>query len=263
MTVLYIVSLSYLAFFLFISGYSNHPLGIYTQLPLIIIPVVGGLLGLRRSQRWGWLKSSMGRAVLFMSIGLAVWGVALGLWAYYLLTNTAFPYPSLADFIFVWTGVLYVLGAMQLSRVVGAPFGLKNGKELVVGLITTLVVAILAYYLLVIVAKNNVWSVPGETNLQLFFDYAYTVEALAVIIITAGVFSFSYKYLGGRYKFPVVILFVGFITHFLGIVSFSKTVVDQTYFNGNIADILFTFTVCLESLAIINLDPNLKLKKDE
>jgi hypothetical protein len=223
----------------------------------VVIPIVGGLIGLRKCTKWGGFHSIMGQILLALSVSMIIWGIALGMWTYYFAIGIALPYPSAADYIFIWSPILWVYALIQLSRVVGAPFALRTGKEKVMGVVTTFVMALLSYYLLVVIAHSNTLGTPEETALQLFFDYAYTLETLVTVILVGTVFSFSRNYLGGKYRNPVLFLFLGFFIHFLAICFFVLTTSNATYFNGNIADILFTLAVYFECLGIINLDPRL------
>jgi hypothetical protein len=254
---LFILAVLYWLYFVNVSGYKHHALGIFTQIPLILIPITGGLTGLIKSRRWGGHKSAMGRALLSLSSGMTLWGIALGMWTYYIATGIAIPYPSLADYVFIWSPILWVYGLLQLAKAVGTPFGFRTTKQRLVGIGVTAAVSLFAYYFLVVVAHGNTLGTPDETTMQLFFDYAYTLETLVTVILVGTIFFLSRKYLGGRYKNPVLFLFVGFFIHFLAIFFFVRTTGDGSYFNGNIADVLFTLAVYMESLGIINLDPQL------
>ena len=66
-------------FALFYFGATNSLLNnLYGVLFLGFIPVLGGINGLFIAKRWGFLKSAVGRAVVFLSLGL----IALGLVTY-------------------------------------------------------------------------------------------------------------------------------------------------------------------------------------
>src|SRR4051812_17446904 len=63
-----------------------------------LIPLMGGVLGLRGSKMWGWLQSTIGRAIFFLSLGLILWGCGEAVWSYYnFFVGEAAPYPSWAD----------------------------------------------------------------------------------------------------------------------------------------------------------------------
>src|SRR5260221_4898474 len=162
------ISIIYWIIFILISGYKEHPLGIYTQIPLIIIPITGGIIGLMRYKSWGGAKSIMGRALISLSLGMLVWGIALGIWTYFLSVSKTLPYPSLADYLFIWSPVFWIIGLIHLARVVGAPFTLRTFQEKLLGLVIIVIVTAVSYYILVVIAHGNVLSAPGETAAQIF-----------------------------------------------------------------------------------------------
>src|SRR5688500_13845693 len=63
-----------------------------------LIPFFGGLIGMFGSRRWGGLKSVLGKAIFFFSLGLFAWGFGENIWSYYnFFKNEPAPYPSIAD----------------------------------------------------------------------------------------------------------------------------------------------------------------------
>lgn len=250
---LFLAAVAYWLVFVGISGYGPHPLGIYTQLPLVIIPVLGGLIGLRKFIISGHAES-LGMGILGTSLAILLFGIAMGVWTFYLWQGVALPYPSLADYIFVWSPVLWIFGFFRLSREVGGPYGLRKISDFVIGTVASVVVVVIAYYLLVVVAHGNVLGAPEESRIQLFFDYAYTLGALALAVMSASVWGFSWRYLGGRYRDAMLCLSLGFLIHFLAVFFFVLTITNGTYFNGNVADILFTVALYLEALGIVNIN---------
>lgn len=250
---LILAALLYWVIFVVISGYSQHILGKYTQIPLVVIPIVGGLIGLRKLWIGGIILNKKLSSVIFLlSSGMVVWGSGLWIWTYYLFAGVVAPYPSLADAIFVWGPMLWIFGLVQLVRMLEIRKKLEQNFNFAVGSVMTSLTAILAYYLLVGIAKHYVISLNTATTMQALYDYIYTGEALLVVILLAVIWGFTLGKLG-RYKSAVVILSTGFLIHFLGTAYFVQTVNEGTYFAGNIADLLFTVGVYFESLGIANL----------
>lgn len=256
LSILFFLAIAYWLFFAFVSGYKAHPLGLYTQIPLIIIPITGGLLGLKRYRPWGGVKSAMGRVLLTLSVEMISWGAGLLIWTYYLAQGIAIPYPSPADYFFILSFPLWICGLLQLAQVVGVKSGLRNLGGKFLSALVTIIAAVVSYYLLVVIAQGNSAD-PKASAAQLVFNFIYTYGLLLCVIIVAVTFSLSRKYLGGRYKQPVLLLFFGLTTHFVAIFFFTYSTIHQTYFSGNIADFLFTIAVYFESLGIINLDTKL------
>ena len=92
------------------------------------IPLFGGLFGLQNAKRWGFFKSSMGKALLFLSLGLISLSNGEMIWTLYynILLNIEIPYPSLADGSFILSWPLWIIGIFFLSKATGAKFGLRK-----------------------------------------------------------------------------------------------------------------------------------------
>jgi hypothetical protein len=246
------LSIVYWLIFVSISGYSQHPLGLYTQLSLVLMPLIGGIVGLYHLNDWGGVKSILGRSVLSLSLGMIFWGIALGMWTYFSAIQIVLPYPSVADYVFVASAGFHIIGLTLLAKVIGVFYGLRELWGKLLGVLTGFIVASLSYYILIVIGHNNIFSTSTSLN-QVFFDYAYNLASLINISVLGLSVVFSRKYLGGKFRKPILLLFTGFFAHFWAVFAFVYTIGNGTYFNGNIADVLFTIAVFLESLGLISL----------
>jgi len=92
-----------------------------------LTPLVFGFLGIFFSKSWGWFKSSVGRAVFFISLGSFSWGAGSMMWSYFnFFKDVAMPYPSVADVGFLLASIFWVIGIVNLSRASGAHAGSKH-----------------------------------------------------------------------------------------------------------------------------------------
>ena len=222
---------------------------------MTLIPLLGGLYGLKQGLSWGGWKSSLGKAINSLSIGLLCWSGGMVIWNYYLFfTEIEVPYPSLADAVFILSWPFWTFGVYHLSKATGARFGLKSrgGKHLLY--IIPAIVSLVSYYLLFQVARGGEIDLSVEAY-QLFFDLFYPIGDVVILTIVAVVYSLSRKLLGGKYKIPILILFTGFGLNYLTDLIFSYTTTVETYFNGHFVDLLFTITMYVLSLSIIEMDP--------
>src|SRR4051812_40014849 len=123
-----------------------------------LTPLIGGLIGMWRSSIWGRLKSSTGKAVFFVSLGLFLWGAGSMIWSWYnFVPKVSAPYPSLADIGFAPSIFFWGLGVWFLSKASGARFAFKNSRKARFFAILVPIIAIAAsYYLLVTVARDGV-----------------------------------------------------------------------------------------------------------
>ena len=109
-------------FWIYITGNTQHPLNLYSN-TYGIIPLLGGLYGLFLAQHWGGMESKVGKAIIFLSLGLITWGIGMVIWLYYnIVLDVSVPYPSLADAAFILSWPLWGIGAAFLSIATGAKF---------------------------------------------------------------------------------------------------------------------------------------------
>ena len=229
----------------------------FTQIPLIIIPLVGGLFGLKNAFNWGGMKSVLGRSVLGISLGLIAWAGGMVIWNYYLFfTDIEVPYPSLADAIFILSWPLWTYGLLQLSRAIGVKFALKNLSNKKNIFFISGIAILLSVYLLFGVARD--WSVSfDELGLKLFFDLFYPIFSIIIATLVLLIYWLSKNFLGGIYKSSILMLFVGFILNYTADFTFSYTTTKETYFNGHFVDLLFTVAMFTLSLGLSMLNSNI------
>lgn len=213
-----------------------------------LIPLVGGTIGMFQSRIWGGLKSSLGRAVFFISLGLALWGAGEAVWSYYnFFRHVPAPYPSIADIGFAPSIFFWILGTAYLSVATGALFALKKfhwAKFVLIAI--PLILLVPSYYLQVQVARGGVLIPEGETLLKTILDIAYPFGDFLALIFAAVVYSLSYRYFGGRYRGAVSFLLGGLVLMYIGDSIFSYTTTKGTYYNGDWGDlILAAGTFCL------------------
>jgi len=219
-----------------------------------LIPIIVAVFGFQELKRWGFLKSSMGKAILFISFGLLTWGIGEMIWSYYnffLLVEV--PYPSLADVSFILSWPLWTVGTIYLSFATGVKYELKNLSGKLQILIIPFIVIILSYYLLVVVARQNVFEFDSDI-LKLFFDLAYPVWDVIILTISIIIYGLSFKLLGGKYKYPILIILFGFVINYFADMGFSYTTTLGIHYNGNWVDLLFATAMFLLGLGLVSFN---------
>ena len=219
-----------------------------------LIPFSGGVLGLLSANKWGFLKSTLGKALIFLSLGLITWSGGETIWSIYnLVLKVEIPYPSWADASFIVSWPLWCIGILYLSSATGAKFGLraKMGKLQLV--ILPIVSLIISYYLLIVVARQGS-LVSGGGLLKIFFDLAYPFLDVVILTLALLVYGLSFKFLGGRFKWPVLIILSGFVINYFADFSFSYTTTIGTYYNANWSDLLFTIAMFVLRFGVNSFD---------
>ena len=221
-------------------GFGNY----FYSFAFSLVPLIGGFGGLFLSRGWGGLESAVGRAVFCISLGLFTWGAGSMVWSYYnFFVGVAAPYPGLADIGFVASLPLWIYGILSLSRATGARVGAKHtlGKWLLI--LLPVFVAVVSYYLLVVVARGGVLTDSFDNYLKLTLDLAYPLGDVVIFSLISVIFSLSIKYLGGQYKSAVLYILIGFAFMYFADFVFSYTTTVGTFYDGDWGDMLFTLAL--------------------
>lgn len=217
-----------------------------------LIPFFAGIAAMLYAKMWGGFKSSVGRAVFFIGLGIFCWGVGENIWSYYnFVLNVAAPYPSLADLGFAPSIFFYGLGAVYLSRAAGAQFALRNRTMRAFAILAPFVIFALAYYIVVVLARGGVLVPEGETALKTILDIAYPLGDFVGLTIAIVVSSLTFKYLGGRYVWDIYAILAGLFVMFVADTVFSYTTTVGTYYNANFGDLLLASGMFLLSWGVL------------
>ena len=234
----------------------NADAGLQMQLLLFVIPFIGAIVGFYNAKCWGGLRSSLGKAVGFVSAGTLFWSLGMLMWCYYIfIAKVEIPYPSLADAAFILSWPLWTLGVLHLSKATGVKFALRELRGKILLVVVPLIAIALAYYLLVPIARGGIIEFDPTQAWKLFFDLFYPIGSAIIFAITLTFFSLSSGFLGGKYRMPIIILMLAFLVNFFADITFSYTTTNETYFNGYYPDMLFATGMFLFSLSLALMAP--------
>ena len=136
-----------------------------------------------------------------------------------------------------------------MSRATGVKYGLKKKAGQLYLIILPILMFAVSYYLLVTVARGGSVT-SGGGFLKIFFDIAYPLGDVIIITIALLMYGLSFKYLGGKYKWPVFIILLGFVGMFFSDFIFAYSTTVETYYNGHLADLLYTIALAIISFGI-------------
>lgn len=230
---------------------------LYGVLFLGFIPVLGGITGLFVARRWGFFKSAVGRAVIFLSLGLIAWGLGTYIYSgvYNLILQVEVPYPSFADIGYVLALPLWVIGIIQISRAMGATYGLHSSRGKVLLLAIPALVIVASYYLLVVVARAGSITADDTAILKVILDLTYPFGDVVILTLATLIYSLSYDYFGGIFKKAIYLILSGFVLMYFSDFAFSYTTTLGTWFPGDWNDLLFTTAMLSLSCGVLLLDP--------
>src|SRR6266404_5878028 len=217
-----------------------------------LVPFFGGLIGMAKSKIWGGLKSTLGKAIFFISLGLLLWGFGENIWSYYnFCKGVPAPYPSIADIGFAPSIFFWILGTYHLSKASGALFSLrKNTWAKVLVVLVPIALLIPSYYIQIRLARGGTLVPPGETTLKAILDIAYPFGDFLALTFAALVFTLSYKYFGGFYRRAIIAILAGLAVMYCADSVFSYTTTKGTYYNADWGDLLLSIGLFLMTFGI-------------
>lgn len=232
----------------------------FYQFAFGLIPLVGGISGIRQSKTWGFLRSKVGSALFFISAGLVTWGIGQMFWSilYNIILKVEVPYPSLADAGYILSWPLWTIGIINLAHATGAKFSLRQMKGKLFLFFIPLVLIALSYYLLVTVARGGLIS-DFAGGLKVFFDLAYPIGDVVILTLAVLIYGLSFNYLGGKFKYTILVLLLGFVINYIVDFSFSYVTTNGTYYNGHWVDVLFPTAMAFIAFGVNNFN----LKEDK
>jgi dCTP diphosphatase len=227
-----------------------------------LIPLFGGIYTIARSDVWGGVKSTVGRAVFFIGMGLFLWGVGSLIWAYYnFFLNTPAPYPSLSDIYFVPSIFLYGMGIIFLSQALGAKYALRSNLARILAIGIPIIAAFFSYYILITIANQGALFSENETLLKSILDIGYPLGDFLSLSLAILVSGLSFKYFGGNYKISILALLLGLAFMFISDFTFSYTTTLGTFYNGDFGDLFFTFGAFLLTFGVLGFTKVQVLRK--
>jgi hypothetical protein len=249
---------------LFFSHTSSGNLNYWYSFLFGLIPLVGGLVGMLKAKLWGGMKSTMGKSVFFISLGLFLWGFGESIWSYYnFFRHVPAPYPSLADTGFAPSIFFWIIGIIFLAKASGAFFALrKNTWAKVLVVLLPILLLVPSYYIQVKLARGGTLVPPGEGALKLVLDIAYPMGDFLALLFAAGVFILSYKYFGGLYRKAIITILLGLAMMYSADTIFSYTTTKGTYYNADWGDFMLTIGVFLLTFGVLAFATKPSVKKE-
>jgi len=230
---------------------------LYGVLFLGFIPVFGGINGILIARKWGGFKSAVGRAIIFLSLGLIAWGIGTYIYSgiYNVILQVEVPYPSYADIGYVLALPLWALGMIHLSRATGAKYGLQSSGGKFALLIIPASVIAASYYLLVIVARGGSLTGDDTALLKVILDLTYPLGDVIILTLATLIYGLSYSYFGGVFKKAIYMILSGFVLMYFADFAFSYTTTLGTWYPGDWNDLLFATAMLALSSGVALMDP--------
>lgn len=214
-----------------------------------VVALWGGVAGLVMAHKWGGFKSILGKAFGAFSLGLLAQFIGQVFYSYYILVlGVEVPYPSVGDFAFFSTGILYAYGAIQLMRSIGIRIGFKTYQGRIGAIIVPLLWAVSSYFFFLRGYEFD-WSSP----LVIILDLISPVMDGVYISLIVLAFLVSKNFLGGVMKKPILFLMVAVCTQSVADYTFIYRASRELVCGGGISDYVYLIAYVLMTVSLMYL----------
>jgi hypothetical protein len=235
---------------LFLSGSKTGTLNyLFAATAGPFMSLFGGVIGLLASRQWGGWKSIMGKAAIFLSLGLLAEFLGQVVFsAYNIFFQVEIPYPSLADIGYFGNIPLYLIGIILLARAAGANLNLRSVFSKFQVILFPLTMLIFSY---VIFLKN--YDFAASSPLTVFLDFGYPLGQSTYVSLALLTYSLSQKTLGGIMRSRILLLLSAFLVQYLSDFNFLFQNARGTWYNGGYGDLLYVLAYFFMTLGLIQL----------
>jgi hypothetical protein len=207
-----------------------------------IIILIGVCIGLDNARKFTF-RSTMGKSLALVSVGMLVWGLGNLVWFYYNITGIELPYPSLADVCYLGMIPIATFGLFLLLKSI----------KIRLDKLTVLKIALIPFAMFLLTYLLFIQSKIAE-------DVDPIVKALNVAYPVGDVIFLSLGFVilslvrGGKMFKPVGILCLGFIVEAMADFTFSWASTVGIYYVASLSDFLFALAFFILGVGLYSMN---------
>lgn len=207
----------------------------------------GALVGLSlcfyRAKEWGGVKSSLGLSLTFLGLGLSMWFLGQSS----LILDSFLPSPlNIYDFFFIFMDPFYLVSIIFLARSLGVIKQISKNFYL---LLIPIMIIFLNFQFLNLVNTQT----ENQSSFVFNFDILFIFGSILVSSLLLTTYLISYKTLGGKFKFGILLIFLGLISQYIGDNLYEIFV--EMFYNGSLSDFFFYLSIYLITCGVISITP--------
>ncbi len=211
-----------------------------------IVAIIGGITGLTIAKHWGGFKSLLGRAISAISIGLLLQALGQSIATYYVYTNVAGLYPSLADIGFFGSVIMYIYGGITMVQLAGGKIALRSAGAKWIAFVVPVALLLGSYFIFL-----NGYEFDFTNKLRIVLDFGYPLGQAFYVSMALVALILSRKFLGGIMKVPILFLLAAFIFQYLSDYTFLNQNSHGTYIAGGVVDVMYLVSYFIMSMSLI------------
>lgn len=234
---------------LFLSGAKETFQNYFFAATYGLICLWGGGWGLVISKKWGGFSSTLGRAIIILSLGLIAQEFGQLVFSFYnIFLKVEIPYPSLADVGFFGSIPFYIFGMLLLAKASGIRFSLATLVNKMQSVIISVAMLAVSY---VVFLRD--YKFDFSNLLKIFLDFGYPFGEAVYISVAILTYSLSRKLLGGVMRSRIFLLIGAFVVQYIADFNFLYQNNQSSWVNGGYGDYLYFIAYFLMTLGLIQL----------
>lgn len=215
-----------------------------------ILALYGSVIGFYASSKWGGFHSLVGRAIIFLSMGLLAQFLGQLFYTYYVyVLHIEVPYPSIGDVAYFGSIPLYILGTFLFAKASGFYIGLRSFTNKIHAVIIPFFMLITSYFFFLQDYQFD-WNNP----LTIFFDFGYPLGQATYLSFAILAYLLSRNTLGGLMKKKVVIVIIALALQYLADYTFLFQVSRGVWTAGGINELMYLLAYFAMTIGLLQLD---------
>jgi hypothetical protein len=211
-----------------------------------VVALIGAIVGLLASRKWGGFKTVIGRALLFYSLGLLAQEAGQIIYTYYIYgAKIQIPYPSWGDLAYFGSVLLYIYATILLAKAAGARFSLKSARYKVIAVVVFAAILTTSYWVFL---HNHHYDT--SKPLTVFLDFGYPMGQAIYIALATTAYLLSRKLLGGIMRAGIVIIILALIVQYIADFTFLYQSSRGTWLTGRWNDLTYLIAYFVMTAAI-------------
>jgi hypothetical protein len=207
----------------------------------------GCICGIHVANKWGDIKTLMGRAILMFSLGLLMQTMGQLIDSIYIIYfHIPIPYPSLGEIPYFGSIPVYICAAYLLAAASGIKVNIQSYRQKILALIVPILMLGFGYFLFLQGYKFD-WNNP----IKIIEDFGYPLGEAIYISIALITFIFSRTILDGIMKSRAMLMLFALGAQYMADYIFVYQ--SDQYFAGCYMDLLYLIAYFIMTMALLNL----------
>lgn len=223
----------------------------YFTIAYPLISLIGGITGWVFAQKWGGLKSTLGRSIMMFALGLLAQFIGQVLYNFYIYQlGIEEPYPSIGDVFYFASVIFYIIGAWYLAKVSGVKLSLKSFRGKLQAIAIPVIILLTSYIVLL-----QDYELDFSHPVLLFLDFGFPIGQAIFVSIAIMALLISKDILGGMMRKPILFLICALIFQYISDFAYSYqfSVNPEAMYVGDFLDYLYLVSYFFMTVSLFSI----------